>query len=82
MKAIDDFVAKVQASNDKISADLDGIKTEIADLNQKIQDLQNSTGTLSATDQAALDTISTNSQALADKADALVVPAVPTPPTP
>ena len=78
MSAISDFATAVQASFDKVSADLDTIVTGIANLDSMITAFQNSPGTLSAADQAALDGIQTASQALVKKADAVVV----TPPTP
>lgn len=75
--AIQDFAAKVQANFDKTTADLDGISTEISDLNAKIVALQNSPGTISAEDQAALDAIVAASARVTSKADALVLPPVP-----
>ena len=81
MSAVTDFAAKVQKSFDQLSNDLDGITAEIKTLNDTIQTLQNSPGTLGPADQAALDDIAAKSAALATKADALVVPPVPTPPT-
>lgn len=70
MSAIADFAAKVEANFAQIKA---GIQS----LDDKIQALQNSQGTLSATDQAALDQISSESAQLAAAAEAGVTPPAP-----
>jgi ABC-type transporter Mla subunit MlaD len=75
--AINAFRDQVSANFDRLSTDLGGIKTEITDLNTLIQTLQNSTGELSAEDQATLDAITAKSASLVSAADALTVPAVP-----
>lgn len=77
MSAITDWAATEQASLDAISGTLDGIVTGIAALDTLITSLQNSTGTLSASDQAALDAIQAASKSLVAKSAAIVV----TPPT-
>lgn len=79
MSQISDFAAAVQTSFDKVNTDLDNITTGIAALDTLITNFQNSPGTLSAIDQAALDAIQKASQALVTKADAINVVA-PTPP--
>lgn len=80
MSAVTDFAAKAQAALDKTSADLDSIVTDIKTLNDKITALQNSPGTLSPADQAALDAIQASAAALQTKADGVVPPVLPTPP--
>ena len=78
MSVVTDFAAKVQASFDKVSADLDSITAGIANLDALITAFQNSPGTLTPADQTALDGIQAASQALVAKADAVsVVPPVP-----
>ena len=68
MSQVTDFAAKVQAHFDSITA-------KIKSLDDKIQAFQNSPGTLSAADQAALDVIANESAALDTAADAPLPPA-------
>jgi len=83
MSKITDFSTAVKASFDKVSGDLDSISTDIQVLNDKITALQNSPGTLTPEDQAALDDIQAGAVALAAKADAAVpAPLPPAPTTP
>lgn len=85
MSLITDQAAKIQANFDTLNTELDGIATGIAALDTLITGLQNSPGTLSPEDQAALDAIQAASGALATKAAAIVTapPATaPTTPTP
>lgn len=70
MSQITDFAAKVEAN-------FALIQTGITNLDAQIQALQNSPGTLSPEDQAALDKLSADSAALAAAAASPVVPAVP-----
>lgn len=71
MSQITDWAAKEQANLDAVSGTLDGIVKGIADLDAKITALQNSPGTLSAADQAALDSIVAASGALVTKSAAI-----------
>lgn len=80
MSQITDFATATNNVLAKISSDVDSIGVDIAALNAQIAAFNNSPGTLSATDQAALDSISAAATALQNKADALVVPATVTPP--
>ena len=75
---IQDWAAQEQADLTAISNTLDTIVTGVAALDKLITDFQNSPGTLSAADQAALDAIKAASGALVSKAQAISV----TPPTP
>ena len=70
MSAVTDFAAKVEAN-------FASIKAGIQALDDKIVAFQNSPGTLSASDQAALDQIVTDSAALATAANAVVPPVAP-----
>lgn len=83
MSQITDWAAKEQADLTAISTTLDGVVTGIAALDTLITNLQNS-GTLSASDQAALDAISAASTALVAKTQAISVapPAAPVTPAP
>ena len=80
MSQVSDFATAVQSAFDKVNSDLDTITTGIANLDALITAFQNSPGTLSAADQAALDGIQAASQALVTKADAVSVgpPVAPT----
>lgn len=71
MSQITDWAAKEQADLTAISTTLDSVVTGIAALDQAIQNLQNSPGTLSTSDQAALDAIEAQSSALVTKAQAI-----------
>ena len=74
MSAITDWAAKEATA-------LASIQTGIANLDTMIQNFQNSPGTLSAEDQAALDAISATSTSLATAANAVPSPVpVPAPP--
>jgi len=73
MSAITDWATKEQANLDAISGTLDGIVTGIAALDALITSLQNSNGTLSASDQAALDAIQASSASLVTKSAGIVV---------
>lgn len=81
MSQVTDWAAKEQADLTAISATLDSIVTGIAALDAMITQLQ-TTGTLSAADQAALDAIQTASAALVTKSAAISTapPATPAPP--
>jgi hypothetical protein len=82
MSQITDWAAKEQANLDTISKTLDGIVTGVANLDTMIQNFQNSPGTLSPTDQAALDAIANASSTLVTKAEAIsVAPPSATAPT-
>ena len=70
MSQISDFA-------DKTNANFAAIASGIANLDAQIQAFQNSPGTLSPADQAALDAIVASSAKLAAAAQAPVVPPVP-----
>ena len=81
MSAITDWAAQEQADLTAISTTLDGVVAGIANLDTLITNFQNSPGTLSASDQAALDGIKAASAALVTKAGAIsVTPPAPTDP--
>lgn len=84
MSKVTDWAAQEQADLTAISNTLDTVVTGIAALDKLITDFQNSPGTLSAADQAALDAIKAASGALVTKASAISVtpPAAPAPPAP
>jgi prefoldin subunit 5 len=83
MSAISDFGDKMKVHNAKVEAAITGLQGDIKNLSDQIAVLQASSGTISAEDQATLDTIETQAGAIADKLDALdaltppVVPVTP-----
>jgi septal ring factor EnvC (AmiA/AmiB activator) len=81
MATVSEELAAVQANLDTVNTKLDDITTGIAALDALITGFQNSPGTLSAADQAALDKIQAASNDLAAKASA-VSTTPPAPPTP
>lgn len=84
MSVITQWAEQEQADLTAISGTLDTITTGIKSLDDKITALQNSPGTLTPEDQAALDGIQSASKALVTKAAAISTDAPPTtpPPTP
>jgi hypothetical protein len=80
MSVITDWAAQEQADLTEISNTLDTIVAGIAALDVLITNFQNSPGTLSPADQAALDGIQAASKALKAKSAAISV-APPVPPT-
>lgn len=81
MSKISDQMAAEQADLDAVNAKLDSITVGIAALDKLITDFQNSPGTLSPSDQSAVDAIQAAITALRTKAEA-VSTTPPTPPTP
>jgi hypothetical protein len=82
MSAITDYAAKQTAFNTEVKADFQKLSDGIDALNAKITAFNNSPGTLSVDDQAALDGLVTDGQALTTQADTLAnkVAAPPTVP--
>ena len=80
MSAISDFAAKQKAFNDRTGAAIDGIVSDIQALNDKIQELQNSAGTVTPEDQALIDDLVAKGDALAQRAEALDNMNPPSPP--
>lgn len=81
MSAISDFSAKVNVAFDEISTAVDGIVLDVQFLKDQIAALQNSTGEISAEDQALLDSIDAKATLLSTKLKALDA-ATEEPPTP
>lgn len=71
MSAISDFAAKMQAHQSKIDTAVSGLTEDVKNLNDKITALQNSAGQISPEDQALLDQIETQGDAIATKLEAL-----------
>lgn len=83
MSAISTFAEKQAAFNERIDAAVVGLKGDVDALNAKIEELQNSAGTITPEDQALLDALEARGDAIAAKVEALdamtppVVPPVP-----
>jgi hypothetical protein len=81
MSKITDQMDAEQVDADAIKASLTGIATGIAALDKLITDFQNSPGTLSTADQAAVDAIQATIKALRAQAEGIST-TPPTPPAP
>lgn len=82
MSKISDFAAAQTAFNGRISAAIDGVAADVAGLKALIEQLQNTSGEISAEDQALLDQLQAQADALAtrlESVDAMTPPAVPDP---
>lgn len=84
MSVISDFAARVAEKFATIDTNVEGINDDITWLKAKIEQLQNSTGVISAEDQAALDAIEARIGGLATKVADLnaVTEVTPTPDEP
>ncbi len=83
MSAISDFAAKQNEFNTRQGKAIDGLVVDLEALNKKIDELQNTPGTITPQDQALLDDIQAKSSALADRLDQLDAQTPPVvPPTP
>lgn len=82
MSAISDFAAKQNAFNDRVDTAVAGITSDVDALTAKIVELQNTSGSITAEDQALLDAIQARSEAVATKLEALdaLNEKAPTPP--
>lgn len=83
MSAISEFAARQSAFNDRLDTAVAGVSADVAALNAKIEELQNTPGEITPEDQALLDDIEARSDAITTKLealDALTPPAVPVTP--
>lgn len=71
MSKVTDFAAKVQANDASLNTKLDAISTGIAALDALIRTLQNTVTGLTPEEQAALDAVVAESDALVTKANAI-----------
>lgn len=71
MSAISEFAAKQAASNARIGAAISGITGDVTNLSAQIAALQASSGVLTVEDQALLDGIQAQGEALVAKLEAL-----------
>ena len=80
MSAISDFAVKQKAHNYRVDVAIAGLTGAIQGLNDLIKKLQNSSGQISAEDQATLDSLDAAGESAASKLealDALTPPVVP-----
>ena len=80
MSAISDFAAKQLAFNDRMNNAIAGLVGDVATLNAKIEELQNSAGTITPEDQALLNELEVAGDVMAAKLEALDNLTPPTPP--
>lgn len=78
MSAISDFAAKQKEFNTRQAQAIDGAVTslggltsDVAELNRKIEELQNSPGGVTPEDQALIDDLQAQGEAVAAKAESL-----------
>lgn len=71
MSAISDFADQVKTSFTDIGNSVDGLTSDVAQLKKKIDDLQNSPGSITPEDQALLNDIQNQANALSAKVKAL-----------
>lgn len=71
MSAVSDYVAKQKTFNDRMNVAVDGLVTDVDTLNKKITELQNTQGQITPEDQALLDEIQAQGEALATKLETL-----------
>lgn len=81
--AISDFAAKMKTFTDRMDTAVTGLQGDVKTLNDKITELQNSSGSITPEDQALLDDIEARAGSITDKLDALDALTPPAaPPTP
>lgn len=80
MSAISDFAARQKAFNERMDAAVEGLTGDVAELNRKIQELQNTSGAITPEDQALLDELQQRGEAIAQRLEALDAIRPPVPP--
>jgi hypothetical protein len=80
MSAISDFATRQRSFNDRMDAAVEGLTGDVAELNRKIQELQNTSGAITPEDQALLDSLEERGNAIAAKLEALDGMNPPVPP--
>jgi hypothetical protein len=80
MTVIGDFAAKQRELNDRMDTASSGLTEDIATLNAKILELQNSPGTVTPEDQALLDELQARGETISAKLEALNALTPPAPP--
>ena len=80
MSKISEFAVAQKAFNARLETSLTGIAGDVKKLNDKITELQNSAGTVTPEDQALLDDLQLQGEALATSLEGLDDLTPPTPP--
>lgn len=71
MSAISNFSEAQKKHNERMESALAAVKADVESLHQKLEEFQNSPGAISPEDQALLDALQAQSEALVAKLDAL-----------
>lgn len=77
---ISEFVDKQNAFNDRLDIAITGISEDVSFLKAKIEELQNSPGSISPEDQASLDALESRVAAMTARIEALNALTPPVPP--
>lgn len=80
MSALTDFVANQKTFNDRMDSAITGITEDVKFLNDKIEAIQTSTGTLSPEDQQSLNEMQARTEATVARLEALNALTPPVPP--
>lgn len=80
MTVISDFAAKQNAFNARMDASIQGLTGDVAELNRKIQELQNTSGVITPEDQALLNDLEQRGEAIAQRLEAMDAERPPAPP--
>jgi predicted nucleic acid-binding Zn-ribbon protein len=80
MSAISDFAAKQQQFNSRMDTAVEGLTGDVAELNRKIQELQQTPGAITPEDQNLLDELQQRGELIAQKLEALDSMTPPPPP--
>lgn len=82
MSSISDFAAHQSAFNTRLDTAITGLQADVEALNAKIEELQNSPGSITPEDQALLDELTSRGEAITAKLEALDALTPPPPPPP
>ena len=80
MTVIGDFATKQKAFNERLGTAIGGLTDDIAALNKKIGELQRTTGNMTPENEALLDELQAQGEAMATKLEALDALTPPAPP--
>lgn len=80
MTAVQDFVTKQNAFNDRMDAAIADLVGDVKSLNDTIATLQNSSGAITPEDQASLDALQARAETITGKLEALDALTPPAPP--
>ena len=81
MSAISEFAERQTAFNARLHAAIDGLVGDVASLNAKIEELQNTPGEITPEDQALLDQLQAQGEELTNRLEAVDNLTPPSPPS-